>query len=69
MTITILDYYIEVVATKEEAAFPCAQKEPHTWTHQLQVVPAPTSVLPPESRTLMTNSAKYAHYAPGLSHG
>ena len=31
----------------------------------VEVVPAPSSVLPPHSRTLMTNSAKYAHYAPG----
>lgn len=36
------------------------------WCMLGEVVPAPTSVLPPESRTLMTNSAKYAHYAPGL---
>eukprot|EP00435_Cladocopium_sp_Y103_P027845 s4336_g6.t2 len=36
------------------------------WCMLGEVVPAPTSVLPPESRTLITNSAKYAHYAPGL---
>ncbi|CAE6926847.1 unnamed protein product [Symbiodinium natans] len=36
------------------------------WCMLGEVVPAPTSVLPPSSRALMTNSAKYAHYAPGL---
>ena len=28
--------------------------------------PLATPMLPPEIRTLMTNSAKYAYYAPGL---
>eukprot|EP00439_Symbiodinium_sp_Y106_P038965 s3102_g4.t1 len=36
------------------------------WCMLGEVVPAPTSVLPASSRVLMTNSAKYAHYAPGL---
>ncbi|CAK9091026.1 Uncharacterized protein MTH_1421, partial [Durusdinium trenchii] len=36
------------------------------WCMLGEVVPAPSSILPPQSRTLITNSAKYAHYAPGL---
>jgi len=36
------------------------------WCMLGEVVPAPQSVVPPTSRTLITNSAKYAHYAPGL---
>ncbi|CAE7708858.1 unnamed protein product, partial [Symbiodinium sp. CCMP2456] len=36
------------------------------WCMLGEVVPAPASVLPASSRVLMTNSAKYAHYAPGL---
>jgi len=36
------------------------------WCMLGEVVPAPRSVLPTNARTLITNSAKYAHYAPGL---
>merc|ERR1712194_866538 len=36
------------------------------WCMLGEVVPAPVSVMPTSARTLITNSAKYAHYAPGL---
>ncbi|CAJ1355062.1 unnamed protein product, partial [Effrenium voratum] len=36
------------------------------WCMLGEVVPAPKTVLPPSARSLITNSAKYAHYAPGL---
>ena len=32
----------------------------------MDTCPLATPMLPPEIRTLMTNSAKYAYYAPGL---
>merc|ERR1712232_1355943 len=36
------------------------------WCMLGEVVPAPLSVMPTSAQTLITNSAKYAHYAPGL---
>ncbi|CAE8644216.1 unnamed protein product, partial [Polarella glacialis] len=36
------------------------------WCMLGEIVPAPATVLPSTARTLITNSAKYAHYAPGL---